>query len=103
MTRPSAMPSTTSAAGHVPSAVNWYREHGRVHAAPSKEMAMYEMVRRHGPYDVAEGREALLVAYHRGSAEALNRAAREAWQRLGSWGALSWRHPVAGATGRGTG
>ena len=48
MTRPSAMPSTTSAPVHVPSAVNWYREHGRVHAAPSKEMAMYEMVQRMG-------------------------------------------------------
>ncbi len=33
--------------------------------------------------DVAEGREALLVAFHRDSVEALNRAAREAWQRLG--------------------
>ena len=69
-------------AGHVPSAVNWYREHGRVHAAPSKEMAMYEMVRAWS-YDVAEGRDALLVAYHRDSVEALNRAAREAWQKLG--------------------
>jgi conjugative relaxase-like TrwC/TraI family protein len=69
-------------AGHVPSAVNWYREHGRVHGAPSKEMAMSEMVKAWAG-DVVEGREALLVAYHRDSVEALNRAAREAWQKLG--------------------
>jgi conjugative relaxase-like TrwC/TraI family protein len=35
-------------AGRVPSAVNWYREHGRVHASPSKDKAMSEMVKR-GP------------------------------------------------------
>jgi hypothetical protein len=69
-------------AGHVTSAVNWYREHGRLHAAPSKEMAMNEMVRAWS-YDVAEGRDALLVAYHRESVEALNRAARESWDKLG--------------------
>jgi conjugative relaxase-like TrwC/TraI family protein len=69
-------------AGHVTSAVNWYREHGRLHAAPSKEMAMHEMVKAWAG-DVAQGREALLVAYHRDSVEALNRAAREAWKKLG--------------------
>ena len=69
-------------AGRVPSAVNWYREHGRVHAASGREMAMDEMVKAWA-HDVAEGREALLVAYHRDSVEALNRAAREAWQKLG--------------------
>ena len=76
------MPSTTSRAGHVPSAVNWYREHGRVHASRSKEVAMHEMVRAWSS-DVAEGRDALLVAYHRDSVEALNRAGREAWRKLG--------------------
>jgi len=69
-------------AGRVPSAVNWYREHGRVHAAPSKEMAMSDMVRSWAD-DVAEGRDALLVAYHRDSVEALNTRAREAWERVG--------------------
>jgi hypothetical protein len=68
--------------GHVPSAVNWYREHGRLHAAPSKEMAMSEMVKAWAN-DVAEGREALLVAYHRDGVEALNRAARPVWEKLG--------------------
>ena len=50
-------------AGHVRSAVNWYGEHDRVHAALSKETAMCEMVTAWAN-DVAEGREALLVAYH---------------------------------------
>ena len=82
MTQPSATHWTTSAPGRVASAISWYREHGRVHAASSKEMAMYEMVMPWG-YDVAAGREALLVAYHRESVEALNRAAREVWENLG--------------------
>ena len=69
-------------AGHVPSAVNWYREHGRVHASPSKDKAMSDMVKTWAD-DVVEGREALLVAYHRESVEALNRGARQAWERLG--------------------
>jgi hypothetical protein len=69
-------------AGHVPSAVDWYREHGRVHAAPSTETALSEIVRAWS-YDVVEERDALLVAYHRDSVEALNRAAREAWRELG--------------------
>ena len=69
-------------AGHFPSAVDWYREHGRVHAAPTKEMAIHEMVRAWS-YDVVEGRDALLVAYHRDSVEILSRAAREVWEKLG--------------------
>jgi hypothetical protein len=32
-------------AGHLPSALDWYVAHGRVHRAPSREQAMYEMVR----------------------------------------------------------
>jgi hypothetical protein len=53
-----------------------------VHAAPSKGVAMSEMVKAWAG-DVAEGRDALLVAYHRESVEALNRAAREVWERHG--------------------
>jgi AAA domain len=68
-------------AGHVPTAVNWYREHGRIHAVPSKELAVYEMVKSWAA-DMVKGREALLVAYHRDSVEALNGAAREIWQKL---------------------
>jgi hypothetical protein len=69
-------------AGEVASAVNWYREHGRVHASPSKDKAMSEMVKAWADA-VADGREALLVAYHRDSVEALNQAARKAWDKLG--------------------
>ncbi len=33
-------------------------------------------------YDVADGRDALLVAYHRDAVESLNRAARAVWGKL---------------------
>ena len=33
--------------------------------------------------DAADGRGAIMVAYHRGSVEALNRAARAVWAKLG--------------------
>jgi hypothetical protein len=89
-------------AGRVLSAVDWYREHGRVHAAPSKERAMSEMVKAWAD-DVAEGREALLVAYHRDSVEALDRTARQAWESSGNCQALSSRHRMASATGPATG
>ena len=43
---------------------------------------MYEMVKAWA-YDVADGRDALLVAYHRDAVERLNRAARAVWGDLG--------------------
>ena len=42
---------------------------------------MYEMVKAWA-YDVAVGRDALLVAYHREAVERLNRAARAVWGKL---------------------
>jgi hypothetical protein len=69
-------------AGHVPSAVNWYLGQGRVHPAPSRERATHDMVMAWAQ-DVAGGRDALMVAYHRDSVEVLNRAARAVWGRLG--------------------
>ena len=68
-------------AGHLPSALDWYMAHGRVHPSPSREQAMYEMVTAWA-YDVADGRDALLVAYHRDAVERLNRAARAVWGKL---------------------
>jgi hypothetical protein len=68
--------------GHLPTALNWYVRHGRVHPALSPERAMYDMVRAWA-YDVADEKDALLVAYHRDAVETLNRAAREVWQELG--------------------
>jgi conjugative relaxase-like TrwC/TraI family protein len=69
-------------AGHVPTAVNWYHGNGRVHHAPSRGQAASDMVMAWAG-DVVEGRDALMVAYHRDSVEALNRAARAVWGRLG--------------------
>ena len=43
---------------------------------------MLEMVRAWA-YDIAEGKDALLVAYHRDAVEALNGAARLVWEKLG--------------------
>jgi hypothetical protein len=68
--------------GHMPSAVAWYLLQGRVHPAPTRETAMAQMVKAWA-YDVAGGGDALLIAYHRDAVEALNRAAREAWAKLG--------------------
>ena len=102
VTRPSATLSTTSTQGHVPTAIDWYVQEGRVHAAPSKDLAMSDMVKAWTD-NVADGRDALLVAYHRESVEALNRAAHEGWRKLGKLSGPELRHPVAGATGPATG
>jgi hypothetical protein len=69
-------------AGHVPGAVGWYLRQGRLHPAHDRAHAMSQMVKSWA-YDVAEGKDALLVAYHRDAVETLNRAAREIWERLG--------------------
>ena len=69
-------------AGHLPSAVDWYVANGRVHPAPSREQAMYDMVKAWA-YDVADGRDALLLAYHRDAVERLNRAARGSVGQVG--------------------
>ena len=68
--------------GHVPTAVDWYLGRGRVHPAPSREQATYDLVMAWAQ-DVASGRDALMVAYHRDSVETLNRAARAVWGKLG--------------------
>ena len=69
-------------AGNLPAAVNWYVAEGRVHPARNAAHAMLEMIRAWA-YDVAGGRDALLVAYHRDAVDMLNRAAREVWEKLG--------------------
>ena len=68
--------------GNVRSAVGWYAEHGRVHPALGREAAMFQMVAAWAD-DVAEGRDALMLAYHRDAVEMLNRAGREVWEQLG--------------------
>ena len=69
-------------AGHVGSAVAWYEGQGRVHAAPTRDAAIRDMVNAWA-VDVAAGRDAVLLAYHRDVVEALNRTARSAWQEMG--------------------
>ena len=68
--------------GEVPMAVGWYVLNNRVHPAPTRGQAMLDMVRAWA-YDVAEGKDALLVAYHRDAVERLNGAARLVWEELG--------------------
>ena len=65
-----------------PMAVAWYTLQGRVHPAPSRGQAMLDMVRA-WTYDVVEGKDALLVAFHRDAVERLNAAARLVWEELG--------------------
>ena len=69
-------------AGEVPTAAAWYVLNGRVHPAPTRGQALLDMVRAWA-YDVAEGKDALLVAYHRDAVERLNAAARLVWEELG--------------------
>ena len=69
-------------AGEVPMAASWYVLNGRVHPAPTQGQALLDMVRAWA-YDVVEGKDALLVAYHRDAVEALNGAARLVWEELG--------------------
>ena len=63
MIRPSATPWTSWRAGEVPMAAAWYVLNGRVHPAPTQGQAMLAMVRGWAD-DVADGKDALLVAYH---------------------------------------
>ena len=68
--------------GHVASAVAWSEGQGRVHAAPTRDTAVRDMVNAWAT-DVAAGRDAVLLAYHRDVVDALNRTARAAWENMG--------------------
>ena len=48
--------------GSVSPAVNWYRDHGRAHAAPFQEVAVVHMAQAWAA-EVAAGRDSLLLAY----------------------------------------
>jgi hypothetical protein len=69
-------------AGNLDRAVAWYSERGRVHPAASQGRAVEAMVTA-WTADVAAGRNSVLLAYRRANVDALNRAARTAWSRLG--------------------
>ena len=62
--------------------MGWYTLNSRVHPARTQGQAMLEMVRAWA-YDVVDGKDALLVAYHRDAVERLNGAARLVWEELG--------------------
>ena len=68
--------------GEAPTAAAWYVLNGRVHPAPTRGQALLDMVRAWA-YDIVEGKDALLVAYHRDAVERLNGAARLVWAELG--------------------
>jgi conjugative relaxase-like TrwC/TraI family protein len=68
--------------GTVARAVTWYARHGRVHPLPDRRHAVRAMIREWAA-DVDAGRDTLLLAYRRENVEALNRTARELWQRAG--------------------
>ncbi len=68
--------------GQVPMAAAWYVLNGRVHPAPTRGQAMLDMVRAWA-YDIVDGKDAILVAYHRDAVERLNGAARLVWEELG--------------------
>jgi hypothetical protein len=69
-------------AGSVPLAVKWYRDHGRAHPAAFQEVAIARVAKAWAA-EVAAGRDSLLLAYRRSSVEALNQAARTAWEAMG--------------------
>jgi hypothetical protein len=66
----------------VRTAVGWYAMQGRVHPALGREAAMLQVVSAWAD-DVAEGRDALMLAYHRDTVEMLDGAARDVWEELG--------------------
>jgi len=68
--------------GDVKRAVAWYIGQGRVHAVSNREEAMQAAVDAWAA-DVDAGRDPLLLAYRRDNVEALNRVARELWERSG--------------------
>ncbi len=71
-----------SPAGHVPARSTGTWQMAGYTPLPAGNKAMYEMVKAWA-YDVADGRDALLLAYHRDAVERLNRAARGSAGKLG--------------------
>jgi conjugative relaxase-like TrwC/TraI family protein len=68
--------------GDIAAAVGWYTRNGRVHHVPDRRRAVSGMIRAWAR-DIDAGRVPLLLAYRRDSVEALNRVARDLWERSG--------------------
>ncbi|MGO9963105.1 MAG: MobF family relaxase, partial [Acidimicrobiales bacterium] len=68
--------------GDIGAAVGWYVRSGRVHPVPDRRRAVTGMIRAWAT-DIDTGRDPLLLAYRRDNVEALNRVARDLWERSG--------------------
>ena len=68
--------------GDIAAAVGWYARNGRVHPVPDRRRAVIGMIRAWAA-DIDAGHEPLLLAYRRDNVEALNRVARDLWERSG--------------------
>jgi conjugative relaxase-like TrwC/TraI family protein len=68
--------------GNVEQAVNWYADHGRINTAPDREQALEQTVAAWAR-DVADGKQATMMAWRRANVAALNTRAQRAMQQAG--------------------
>jgi hypothetical protein len=68
--------------GDIAAAIGWYTRNGRVHPVLDRRRAVTRMIRAWAS-DIDAGRDPLLLAYRRDNVEALNRVARDLWERSG--------------------
>jgi conjugative relaxase-like TrwC/TraI family protein len=69
-------------AGSVEAAVNWYAEHDRITTAATREQALNQTVAAWAN-DIAEGKQATMMAWRRANVAALNLRARQAMRQAG--------------------
>jgi conjugative relaxase-like TrwC/TraI family protein len=69
-------------AGSVEQAVNWYADHGRIDTAPDRKQALEQTVAAWAQ-DIADGKQATMMAWRRANVAALNARAREAIAQAG--------------------
>jgi hypothetical protein len=69
-------------AGDVIAAVDWYAKHDRVRVFADRDDAIAATVEGWAA-DIAEGRDAVMVAWRRSSVQQLNHHGRQAWSALG--------------------
>ena len=69
-------------AGSVERAVNWYADNGRIDTAPDREQALDQTVAAWAK-DVADGKQATMMAWRRANVAALNAQAQQAMRQAG--------------------
>jgi conjugative relaxase-like TrwC/TraI family protein len=69
-------------AGSVEAAVNWYAEHDRITTAPTREQALDQTVDAWAK-DIADGRQATMMAWRKANVAALNTRAQQAMRHAG--------------------